>query len=284
MSDLSGAAPAALVLKVGTSRSQFFSGLFLIAGINSFAALAVRSITEQGWAGSLANLLGVSAVIWAAFFAGLKILRDSRPGEPLRRADLWVGAMAGAAALIPSASASMVALTLASVWVLATSVNGSSLRRAGLVFLAMSGALVWGRVVLAVFSRPLLDLDAMFVSGLIGAEQQGNLLWYEGGSTRLVVAPGCSSLQGLSLALLFWVIVNQLYEVRFDRRALMSCLAALAATILVNVLRIGSMLLFPEHRDAIHVGWGFQLSMWVTLVAVASICLYGARREVFGRA
>jgi exosortase/archaeosortase family protein len=148
----------------------------------------------------------------------------------------------------------------------------------------MSGALLWGGLILLLFSRPLLDVDAIFVSGLLGTEHQGNLLWYEGGSTRLVVAPGCSSMQGISLALLFWVTVNQFFEVRFDRRAILCCLAALAATVLINVLRIGSMLVFPQHLDAIHHGWGFHFAMWATLLAVAAICVYGARREIFARA
>lgn len=279
-----GAAPSASVSQLAISRIQLFSGLLLIAALNSFATSAARSVTEQGWAASFANLFGISAVIWVALVAGLKILQKAMPGEPLRRGDLWMGAIVGVAALLPAATASMAALTLAAGWLIATSPRGSPFRRAGLIFLAMSGALVWGRVFLAVFSRPLLDLDAIFVSSLIGAEQEGNLLWSEGGSTRLVVAPGCSSMQGLSLALLFWVTVNQFFEVRFDRAALLWCLAALAATVLINVLRIGAMLRFPEHLAAIHHGWGFQLSMWATLLVVVATCVYGARHEVFRRA
>jgi hypothetical protein len=60
-------------------------------------------------------------------------------------------------------------------------------------------------------------------------------------------------------------------------------LAAIGATIGVNVIRIGSMLSFPAHLDALHHGWGFHLFMWLTLIAVGAICLYGARRHVFAR-
>jgi hypothetical protein len=41
------------------------------------------------------------------------------------------------------------------------------------------------------------------------------MLWYEGFPTRLVVAPGCSSMQGISLSILLWTTVNQLFEIPF---------------------------------------------------------------------
>jgi hypothetical protein len=54
-------------------------------------------------------------------------------------------------------------------------------------------------------------------------------------------------------------------------------------TIAINVVRIGSMLTFPAHLHELHNGWGLQLFMWMTLIAVAAICLYGARRHVFAK-
>ena len=281
MSAISRAAPR---LRAPMRRSELFFGLFLLAALNSFSTSAVGAVAAQGALGAVAGLFGISAIIWAALLAGLKILRDDRGADPLAPGDRWIAAAVIASVLVPAATASMAGLTAAASWAVATSAVRSPLRRAGLVFLAMTGALLWGRLLLAVFSRPLLDLDAMFVSGLIGAEQRGNMLWLEGGATRLAVAPGCSSMQGLSLALLFWVTVNQLFEVRFDRRAALWCLAALAATVAINVLRIGAMLRFPEHLDAIHHGWGFHLSMYTTMFTLAAICLYAARREVFSRA
>jgi exosortase/archaeosortase family protein len=264
------------------SRDRLLAGLFLIASLNALSALAAGSVARDGWALAAANLFGVSAVIWAALAAGLKILREERASEPPRHGDLWIAAAVGVAALLPVATASMLALTLVAGYAILTAPRATPLRRAGLVFLAMSGALLWGRVTLAVFSRPLLDLDALFVSRLIGAEQQGNMLI--SGGTRLIVAPGCSSIQGLSLALLFCVTFSQLFEIRFDRRAASWFAAALAATVAINVLRIGAMLRFPDHLPAIHDGWGYQLSMWATLAAVAAICVIGARRELFPRA
>jgi exosortase/archaeosortase family protein len=277
-----GADRAAPRSVLALSRGRLLAALFLISSLNAFSALAAGSVASHGWALAAANLFGISAVIWAALAAGLKILAEERVSEPPRRGDFFIAGLVGAAALLPVATASMLALTLLAGRAIRTGPRGTPLRRAGLIFLAMSGALLWGRLTLAVFSRPLLDLDALFVSRLIGAEQQGNMLI--SGATRLIVAPGCSSMQGLSLALLFCVTFSQLFEIRFDRRAASWFAAALAATVAINVLRIGAMLRFPQHLAEIHHGWGYQLSMWATLAAVAAICVFGARRELFRRA
>lgn len=264
-------------------RSRLFFGLFLIATLNAFVGPAVREVEAVGAAAAAANLFGISAILWVALAAGLKILADDPVLRPLRRGDGLVAALVLAAALLPAAPASSAALTGAALWAIVTGGWGAPLRRAGIVFLTVTGALLWGRLILAIFSRPLLDIDAWFVAALLDAGHSGNMIWSAETGTRLIVAPGCSSMQGMSLALVFWATVNQYFEVRFGWRATGYCLAAIGATVAVNVLRIGAMLRWPEHLNAIHYGWGFQLSMWIALILVVAICLHGARREIFGR-
>lgn len=264
-------------------RQHLLLGLFLLCGLNAVAGHALRSVHDAGLGASVLNLFGISAIVWAAFAAAAKILLGQPRTEPPTGRDYVMGALTVAAALPPFAPASMVALSLLSLHAIASSASGSPVRRAGIVFLAMSGVLIWGRLVLAAFSTAFLEADALFVSMLIGSEHAGNLLWYEGFPTRLVVAPGCSSMQSISLSILLWALVNQLFEIPFGWRPLLWCLAAVAATIAINVLRIASMLSFPEHLEELHTGWGFELSMWLTLAAVAGICLYGGRRHVFAR-
>ena len=262
------------------TRAQLFFGLFLIATLNGLVGIAVRAVEQSGWTRSAANLFEISAILWVALAAGLKILWDEREEERLRRGDIAIAAIVLGAALAPAPHASSLALALAAVWAIVTSPARSSLRRAGIIFLTITGALVWGRLMLAMFSRPLLDIDAWFVSLLLGSGHSGNMIWSD--DIRLLVAPGCSSMQGMSLALVFWATVNQYFDVPFGRRAALACLAALAATIAVNVLRIGAMLHWPEHLAEIHHGLGWHVANWTTLTLVVAICLYGARREIFG--
>jgi exosortase/archaeosortase family protein len=267
----------------GLTRGNLFLGLFLLAGLNALAGQALRDITFAGFGASLLNLFGVSAIVWAALAAAAKILTERPLGQLPRRLDYAIGAIVLVAALLPFSTASMLALTALSLYAIGTSPAGSGIRRAAIIFLAMSGVLIWGRLMLAAFSTTFLEMDALFVSLLLGTEHQGNLLWYDGYPTRLVVAPGCSSMQGISLSILLWATINQLFEIRFGWKSALWCLAAVAATIAVNVVRIGSMLSFPAYLDELHHGWGVQLFMWLTFAAVAAICLYGGRRHVFAR-
>jgi exosortase/archaeosortase family protein len=262
------------------SRSRLFLGLFLLATLNASIGTAIEAVVARGWLGAAVNLFDLSAILWVALAAGLKILADDSGRSPWRRGDGVCAAVTVTAALLPLPFASAAALTGLSLWAIATSDRGSPLRRAALIFLAMTGALIWGRLMLVVFSGPLLGADAVFVSQLIGVQHAGNVLWSDTNAARVIVSGGCSSMHGMSLALLFWVTVTQYYSVGFGWRSVLACLAALAATVAVNVLRIGAMLTWPAHFQEIHEGWGAPAAMWLTLALVVGICLFGARREI----
>lgn len=263
------------------SRSQLFLGLFLLATLNAGIGTAIEAVVTRGWLSAIANLFDISAILWVALAAGLKILGDDPDRLPWRRGDGLAAGLTLAAALLPLPFASATALTGLSLWAIVTSLSGSPLRRAAIIFLAVTGALMWGRLILVIFSGPLLSADAIFVSSLIGADHAGNVLWSDATAARVIVSGGCSSMHGISLALLFWATVTQYFSVRFGWRAAFTCLAALAATVAVNVLRIGAMLAWPAHFQELHEGWGAPVAMWLTLALVVAICLFGARREIF---
>lgn len=261
-------------------RARLFFWLVLIAALNAFAGIAIRILPEHGLAYALFELFGISAISWLALAAILALLKDA-PFEPLRRGDGWVAALTVLVALVPVATASALALTGLALWIILASAAGSPLRRAGLIALALTGPLIWGRLLLALFSGPLLAADTWLVGAVTGTAQVANILALADGSGRLGIAPGCSSWQGMSLALLMWVTVNQWFRVPLTRRAIAACFGALAATVAINVARLAAMVRFPAHIEAIHHGWGWHLAMWSTLVAVSLVCLWGARREAF---
>lgn len=265
------------------TRSGLFFWLVLIAALNAFAGVALRIVPDMGLAYALFELFGISAILWVALAAALALLRADPAADPPTAGDRLVTALVLAAALLPVAPASSAALTFLALWMIVRSPARTAARKAGIIALAIAVSLLWGRVFLALFSRPLLDIDTWLVGRLVGANAVGNTLLLADGSGGIAVAPGCSSWQGMSLAMVFWVTVNQWFGVRFGWKPLGWCLLALAATIAVNVLRIGAMVHFPAHLDQIHHGYGWHLAMWASLLLVGAICLYGARREVFGR-
>lgn len=262
-------------------RSRLFFWMVILAALNAFAGIAIRIVPERGLTYAIFELFGISAIVWLALIASLALLRQDKDERAPSRLDLAVAAVTVTVALLPVATASAIMLTGLSIHMILTSPAGSSIRKAGLIALAMTATLVWGRLFLALFSGPLLGADAWLVSRLVGADQAGNTLAFLDGSGGLAVAPGCSSWQGMSLALLFWVTVNQWFGVKPSRRSLGWLAAALAATVAINVLRIGAMVRFPGHIAEIHHGYGWHISMWATLIAVAALCIYGARREIF---
>ena len=263
------------------SRERLFFWLLLAASANSMMGPAVRSVLDHGAAYSIFNLLGVSAIVWTALVAGLAMLADEN-GKRATRADYAVALLASLMIMLPMANASSVALTLLAIYGIATGVRGSNLRRAGIVFLSISTSLIWGRLLLALFSRSLLHVDAFFITKLTGAQQIGNrILFIDQSQGGFVVAPGCSSLQGMSLAFVFWATVTQWYRVPFKLKSALWCAAAVTATLAINIIRMGALAHFPEHFEAIHTGWGWHLASWSTLTAVVAIVIYGARHEIF---
>ena len=266
------------------TRSRLFFWLFLLATANALTGFALQYFHEHDLVSSLGNLFGISAVVWVAAVAGLALLAERTAPAPIERLDWAIAGMTAVAALVPFGPASSVTLTLLSIYAILTSAPGSTLRRAAIIFLAITGMLIWGRLALALFSGPLLDADSFLVASLFGMERVSNFISFADGSGQFAVAPGCSSLQGISIAIVMWALVNQWFDVPFTRAAFVALLAALAVTVAINVLRIGAIGLFPAHFDEIHTGIGWHVFSWLTLVSVAGICLYGARREIHQRA
>jgi len=273
--------PAGFAARSGAiRRADLLLALVLLAALNACAGVGVLTLRERGVAYSLFELFGISAIVWIALAAAAAMLWRSESSDPPRARDWAIGAIVLFAALMPSGAAGAAALTLLAVYMIGTAAPASAERSAGLICLAMTGSLLWGRVLLALFSGPLLGIDAALVGWLFGAHQVGNTVSFVDGTGRIIVAPGCSSWQGMSLALLFWVTVNRHYRVPFGWRATGWCLAALGATIAINVVRMGAIILYPAHIAAIHHGWGWHVFMWTTLAAVVAICLWGARDAI----
>ena len=267
---------------VRLTRERLFFWVFLTIAANSLSGLAIRLSLDHGPTQALAQLFGFSAIIWVALAAAFAILREGGVQEA-SRTDWSVALFAFGVSLLPAANASAVAMSVVALYAIRSGGACSPLRRAGIIFLSISASLIWGRLLLAIFSRSLLFVDAFFVTTFTGASQIGNRIAFVGAPGGFVVAPGCSSLQGMSLAIVFWATVNQYYRVPTSLQSLKYCGLALLAAFVINILRLGSLAHFPAHFDAIHTGWGWHLASWITLLAIVACVMFGARRDVFSR-
>ena len=268
---------------MGLSRERLFFWLSLVASLNAVSGLVIRSVLQDDLTSSVVNLFGISAIVYLAIFAALSILSEAE-ATTVRAGDKIVAALVLATALLPVANASSVALTLLAVYAIMTSAQGSPLKRAGIILLSVTMTLIWGRLFLALFSRSLLYVDAFFITTFTGAEQVGNrVMFLDASYGSFVIAPGCSSLQGMSLAFVFWATTTQWCRAQVGMRSVLYCLGAVVATLAINVGRLSSLALFPAHFEELHTGIGWHVASWLTLVAIVAIVAFGARREILAQ-
>lgn len=205
------------------------------------------------------------------------------PREPLTRTDSIVAACALGAFALPLGSASWVALTGLALYLLRDAValrgcSPSPVHRGAWVLLAITGAMFWGRLLLSSASGPILGADALLVGRLAGTETVGNTVRFADGAGYVWIAPGCSSLANISLAILCWVLFAQSRGFGWSLGGVGWCLLACLCVVAINVARIGLMVLYREHFDLIHGPTGATVASWLSVAAVLGVCLYGTRR------
>ncbi|HET6378308.1 MAG TPA: hypothetical protein VFG05_08405 [Methylocella sp.] len=266
----------------GVRRGEFFAGLFILCFANGIFEKITFSIAQDTFWGALSDTFGISILVWAASFIAVRLLLRLTD-EPLTRSDALAGAAAALAALLPSAYASLIALTGLGLYLRYTSVPGSPGRRAALVILAVTVPLFWSRLVFAMLSDPILQADAILVSGLTGTARAGNTLQLAGGEGYLYIGPPCSSLANLSLAVLGWALFTQALARPPAMRDYLWCALSCAAVAGINVTRIALIALYPEHFEMLHTGAGASAAGFLTLAAIIGINWIRVRGERLAR-
>lgn len=269
------------------SRDHLFYGLFILAVANGLEPLVMGSILTEGWFDAVLNLFGVSAVIWIACFAAFLLLYDSRSDQGITALDAVVGLAVLALTILPFARASWFALTGLSLYMLWVSPAQSLRRRGALIALALTGPTLWGPALMLICGPTILKADAVLVSGLIGTEHVGNVflgaIASDGTPTRYMVYPDCSSLRGMSIAVLAFVTITNVLGITWSARLFAFGLLATVSVLAVNVTRLSLIGLFPSYFSVIHGMPGSAIAAWLSLALVIAISLVGVGREAFAR-
>ncbi len=257
------------------SRGQLFAGVTLLLLANGMTLRIVRSVEETGLGPALLATFQISALVWIAAAAAIALLL--RSAEPPTRRDSFVVAAGAAAAMLPLSQLSWLALTgIALHMVLAPSPAGDNHpRRAGQILLAITGAMFWGRLLLQAGGDAVLRADALLVGFITGMPTDGNLVAMANDAGWLWIAPYCSSLTNMSLAILCAVTVTAWNGLAWGRGQLSRCAGACAAVVALNDLRVALLVWWPEHYDLIHGPFGSNLVSWLTIGAVLLICVAG---------
>ena len=269
-------------LREPMARDELFAGLCILSCANGLGALVIRSINDLGWESAVVHTFGISAIVWIACFIGVTLILHDRT-DPIRPTDLAVGVAIVMLVLLPIGGASWLALTVLSLYMLLLTNGPSSRRRGAIVLLAATLPMLWSRLLVHFFAKPILEIDASMISWLLGTNRIGNMVRFADNSGYLVIFPACSSLAGVSLAMLFWATISQATRHKWSAHDLVWCGLACASVIVVNITRIGIMGLSDWDYQAVHGTWGDTCANAIMLILIVGFSLLGVRRELFSR-
>jgi hypothetical protein len=264
--------PFSLHRQIG--RAGAFACTGVLAALNAQADQIINSLRYQSLAVSLSVLGGVSAVIWIAMFAAVKIGLEDK-ADTIGRTDSAVLIAAVGLSLLPVSFAAQAGLLLCGLYLVATSAPGSPARRASVVLLALTGPLIWGRILLHVLAGPILALDAGLVGSLIGSPVDGNLVAFVGARGKMLVGTPCSSVHNISLAIVLWASAAALFSLRVDKGYVLTGIAMAGWMFALNIARLATIGLFPAQFDFLHVGLGAELFGWAGLVGAGCVAATG---------
>jgi hypothetical protein len=190
-----------------------------------------------------------------------------------------VAVPAAAAFLAPVVSLSWLALSGLAAYLVLWGGPCLHLRKAAAVMLAMTIPMLWSRLLFTAFSGPILAADAFLVSRIVGTESIGNTVELADGSGWVFIAPACSSLTNVSIAILCAVVFVTMSCRGWTLRSLLVATLACGATVLINVLRMGAVGLHPDLYPQVHGATGNMLAGWFTLATILGICVIGIRPD-----
>jgi hypothetical protein len=266
-----GAVPAgrsSLNLTIG--RSGLFACAGVLAALNAQASAIINEFTGQPAGKAILDLAGISAIIWFALYAALKIGFEGEP-EPVSKRDGLLAASAIALCFLPFASAARAALLICAFSLLASGRPLDRNRRVGLILLGLSGPLIWGPFILEGFADPLLGADAHLVGAIIGTTVDGNIVQFAGAESRFLIGIPCSSFQNMSLALVLWTTAAALFRLRLDLRYVAFGASMIIFMFSLNIARLSLIGLYPGSFAVLHEGVGAALFRWTALLGAAAI-------------
>jgi exosortase/archaeosortase family protein len=263
-------------------RNRLFAGLVIIGFANGIVARIADGLRSRSLVDAVMNTFDISAIIWIALVVGVVLLLRS-PRLPVTKIDQLVAAGAAAAFLVPVAPLSWMALSGLAIYTCLTTPKGSFARRGGWILLAMTVPMLWSRAAFSLFSESILEFDAVLVGWTVGAERLGNTIAFLDGSGYLWIAPACSSITNVSLAVLCWILFTQLFYRERSPREIGWCVLACAAVVAINVTRLSLIAFNHKNYDIVHGTVGTTVANWLSLAAIVSICALGVRNDLSAR-
>jgi hypothetical protein len=258
-------------------RNHLYCGLTVVGFANGASDRIGRSLADDRLSVALVNMFGINLVVWATAVAAVWLFLQSEE-QPARSRDFLVAGAASIAFLVPVPQLSWLALAGMGGYVALTS--SGTMRRAAIVLAALTIPMLWARIFFALFSEPILAIDAKLVSWVVGTRSDGNAIPFADGSGLFFLEPACSSFTNVSLAVLCGLLIVKLYDLVWSPAVVRAVVAACLATVAINVLRLSAIGVLPAYYDVIHGPFGSSIAEWMTNFAVVAIYAGGLRSDV----
>lgn len=266
-------------LSGGLCRGDYFAALFVLGCVSGLTSRIIEAVNQWGWADAILNTFGVSVIIWISCIVGISLTHDER-GYGLVSKDLAVGGVFAALTVLPVGQLSWVAMAGLALYLIVTT-EVAATRRGAFILLASTVPLLWSRLLFHFFSRPILEMDALLASWLLGTERTGTLVEFVDHSGELAILPPCSSLANVSLAFLCWVLLSRWVNHKRSAYDAVWCLLACVSVVALNVIRLGIYGLSKWNYLMFHTPWADGVDNLLITVVVFGICALGVRRELF---
>ncbi|WP_416900137.1 MAG: hypothetical protein ACMVY4_10710 [Minwuia sp.] len=242
-------------------------------GAVHMAAAAVVAGNAVAGPVTQAGLFAVDPVVWLALALGMwRLWREGRDVPPAP-SDLVLAVAVAAACLLPSARIAWIAGAAAFGWLAATEWRRNGVVPAGMaVLLAVSlrEPVTW--LLTTLFAESLLRADALLAGWLaslfLPVEAVRANIIVTGNGHSLFVMTGCSSVNNLSMALLFWFAVTRGMGVRAGAGHAIFLGSLIVA---LNVVRLAAMSVSPASYAWLHDGGGATAISLFTAVLTAAV-------------
>ena len=258
-------------------RGALFAAAGVLAALNVRADRLVGAFQQHLPLEVIARLGGISAVIWFAMYAAMKIGFEKDP-QAVRSGDGAVLAAVVLLSFIPLSFAARAGLLICGLYLFATTAPGMASRRVSVILLALTGPLVWGPILLRLFAAPILAFDAHLVGAVVGSGVEGNVVGFSDGTSKFLIGGPCSSVHNISLAIVLWATAGAMFDLRIDRRYLLVGAAMMLWMFVLNILRLATIGFFPRNFDFLHSGTGATLFSWTALIGACLIAGMGVIR------
>ncbi len=253
----------------------------ILAANHALHVLDTRSIEALG-----ASLASVNVIFFIACFAIFERLRASDAHRPADAIDtgfgLAIAAMACLLAVFGYRFTGGVLVTIVALYAGLRYGPDPNLKAASVVMLALSVHLVWGPAFFQFFALELLRADATLV-GTLFSYLRPDIVWTDTSFQRpdgnsITLAAACSSFHNISMAMLCCVSVIMLVRTTWQRSDVWTILAACAAMIALNVVRICLLGWSASSHAYWHDGAGVPILALAMTAVLLMIAFWGARR------